>query len=120
MRARAVRRLLVWRFVQGASGGGGIVLARAIAADISSGVAAARLFSLFMTLSSVAPIVAPVLGGLMLASTGSWQPMFYLLAVISLVLAAVSWRCDPGDAAGRAPAPRRAAADRPRIRRAGP
>ena len=55
--------LVVWRFVQGASGGGGIVLARAIAADIASGVAAARLFSLFMTLSSVAPIVAPVIGG---------------------------------------------------------
>ena len=87
--------LIVWRFVQGASGGGGIVLARAIAADIASGVAAARLFSLFMTLSSVAPIVAPVIGGLMLAWTGSWQPMFYLLAVISLLLAAVSWRAMP-------------------------
>ena len=86
---------MVWRFVQGAAGGGGIVLARAIAADIASGVAAARLFSLFMTLSSVAPIVAPVLGGLMLALTGSWQPMFYLLAVISLVLAAVSWKVIP-------------------------
>jgi DHA1 family bicyclomycin/chloramphenicol resistance-like MFS transporter len=49
-----------WRFVQGFSGGGGIVLARAVAADLTSGVAAARLFSLFMTLSSVAPIIAPV------------------------------------------------------------
>src|SRR6476620_11273096 len=84
--------LVVWRFVQGASGGGGIVLARAIASDVTSGVAAARLFSLFMTLSSVAPIVAPVLGGFMLVLTGSWQPMFYLLAIISLLLAAVSWR----------------------------
>ena len=87
--------LVVWRFVQGAAGGGGIVLARAIAADIASGVAAARLFSLFMTLSSVAPIVAPVIGGLMLALTGTWQPMFYLLAVISLVLAGVSWKVIP-------------------------
>ena len=87
--------LVVARFVQGAAGGGGIVLARAIAADVSSGVAAARLFSLFMTLSSVAPIVAPVLGGLMLAWTGRWQPMFYLLAAISLVLAAVSLKVIP-------------------------
>ena len=87
--------LVVWRFVQGAAGGGGIVLARAIAADIAEGVAAARLFSLFMTISSVAPILAPVLGGFMLAWTGSWQPMFYLLAVISLLLAAVSWRAIP-------------------------
>src|SRR6476620_6857617 len=84
--------LTVWRFVQGFAGGGGIVLARAVAADLTSGVAAARLFSLFMTLSSVAPIVAPVLGGVLLAWTGSWPVMFYLLAVISLLLAAVSWR----------------------------
>jgi DHA1 family bicyclomycin/chloramphenicol resistance-like MFS transporter len=87
--------LVLWRFFQGASGGGGIVLARAIASDVASGVAAARLFSLFMTLSSVAPIVAPVLGGFMLLWTGSWQPMFYLLAVVSLLLAAVSWKVIP-------------------------
>ena len=87
--------LMVWRFVQGASGGGGIVLARAIAADMAAGVAAARLFSLFMTLSSVAPIVAPVLGGVLLAATGSWRPMFWLLAAISLVLAAAAWRLIP-------------------------
>jgi MFS family permease len=31
----------------------------------------------------------------MLAVTGSWLPMFYLLAVISLVLAAVSWKVIP-------------------------
>ena len=93
--APTVGLLVIWRFLQGASGGGGIVLARAIAADIASGVAAARLFSLFMTLSSVAPILAPVLGGLMLAWTGSWQPMFYLLGVISLVLAAATWRAIP-------------------------
>ena len=84
--------LALWRFVQGASGGGGIVLARAIAADITSGVAAARLFSLFMTVSSVAPIAAPVLGGALLAATGSWRPMFWLLAVSSLVLAVATWR----------------------------
>ena len=87
--------LIAARFLQGAAGGGGIVLARAIAADIAKSVAAARLFSLFMTVSSVAPIVAPVLGGLLLAWTGTWQPMFYLLAATSLLLAAVSWRVLP-------------------------
>jgi MFS transporter, DHA1 family, multidrug resistance protein len=87
--------LTAWRFLQGASGGGGIVLARAVAADIASGVEAARLFSVFMTLSSVAPIAAPVLGGALLAATGSWRPMFWLLAAISLILAAVTWRTIP-------------------------
>jgi DHA1 family bicyclomycin/chloramphenicol resistance-like MFS transporter len=87
--------LAAWRFLQGASGGGGIVLARAVAADIASGVAAARLFSLFMTLSSVAPIAAPVLGGALLAATGSWRPMFWLLAAMSVVLAAATRRVIP-------------------------
>jgi DHA1 family bicyclomycin/chloramphenicol resistance-like MFS transporter len=76
-----------WRFVQGAAGGGGIVLARAVAADLTSGVTAARLFSFFITLSSVAPIAAPVLGGALLAWTGGWRVMFYVLAGINLLLA---------------------------------
>src|SRR3954452_5660235 len=44
--APSVGWLTAWRFLQGASGGGGIVLARAVAADLTTGVAAARLFSL--------------------------------------------------------------------------
>jgi DHA1 family bicyclomycin/chloramphenicol resistance-like MFS transporter len=48
-----------------------------------------------MTLSSVAPIVAPVLGGALLAATGSWRPMFWLLAVISVALAVASVRAIP-------------------------
>lgn len=93
--APSIGWLVVWRFLQGLAGAGGIVLARAIAADVARGVAAARLFSLFMTVSSVAPILAPVIGGVMLSITGTWQPMFYLLAIISLVLTAVAWRAIP-------------------------
>src|SRR3954469_21977772 len=88
--------LAVWRLVQGFSGGGGIVLARAVAADLTSGVAAARLFSLFMTLSSVAPIIAPVLGGLLLVWTGSWSVMFYVLAGVNAVLGVGCWCVVPG------------------------
>ena len=93
--APSVGWLTLWRFVQGASGGGGIVLARAVAADLTAGVAAARLFSLFMTVSSVAPIAAPVLGGVLLAATGSWRPMFWVLTATSLVLALAALRLLP-------------------------
>lgn len=93
--APTVGWLVAWRFLQGASGAGGIVLARAIAADLTRGVAAARLFSLFMTVSSVAPILAPVIGGVLLSITGSWQQMFHLLAGSSLLLAAAAWRWIP-------------------------
>src|SRR3954451_18487792 len=84
-----------WGVVQGFAGGGGIVLARAVAADLTTGVAAARLFSLFMTLSSVAPIIAPVLGGLLLVWTGSWPAMFHVLAVLNAVLAVAIWLSVP-------------------------
>ncbi len=87
--------LTLWRFVQGFSGGGGIVLARAVAADLTSGVSAARLFSLFMTLSSVAPIIAPVIGGFLLVWTGSWPVMFYLLAAVNAALAVAIWFAVP-------------------------
>ncbi|WP_420121567.1 multidrug effflux MFS transporter, partial [Nakamurella sp.] len=93
--APSIGWLVAWRFLQGAAGAGGIVLARAIAADVARGVAAARLFSLFMTVSSVAPILAPVIGGVLLSLTGSWQPMFYLLAGVCLVLTAVAAKAIP-------------------------
>ena len=48
-----------------------------------------------MTVSSVAPIVAPVLGGGLLVATGSWRPMFWLLAATSAVLALAAWRLIP-------------------------
>ncbi|SFL57711.1 multidrug effflux MFS transporter [Geodermatophilus ruber] len=93
--APTVGALTVWRFVQGFAGGGGIVLARAVAADLTTGVAAARLFSLFMTLSSGAPIIAPVIGGALLAWTGDWRVVFHLLAVLNAVLAVAVWRAIP-------------------------
>jgi DHA1 family bicyclomycin/chloramphenicol resistance-like MFS transporter len=93
--APSVAALTAWRFVQGFAGGGGIVLARAVAADLTSGVAAARLFSLFMTLSSVAPIAAPVAGGALLAWTGDWRVDFHVLAFLNAGLALAIWRTIP-------------------------
>jgi DHA1 family bicyclomycin/chloramphenicol resistance-like MFS transporter len=93
--APSVAALTVWRFVQGFAGGGGIVLARAVASDLTTGVTAARLFSLFMTLSSVAPIIAPVVGGALLAWTGEWRVAFHVLAGLNAVLAVAVWRAIP-------------------------
>src|SRR4051794_13715615 len=93
--APSAAALTTWRFVQGFAGGGGIVLARAVASDLTTGVAAARLFSLFMTLSSVAPIAAPVAGGALLAWTGDWRVNFHVLAVINAGLALAIWRAIP-------------------------
>ena len=79
--------LLVMRFVQGLAGGAGIAIARAIAADVTSGKAAARLFSIFISLTVTATIAAPVIGGLLLAATGTWRSGFVFLFVVDLILA---------------------------------
>jgi len=79
--------LLVMRLIQGLAGGAGIAIARAIAADVTSGKAAARLFSIFISLTVTATIAAPIIGGLLLALTGTWRSGFVFLFVVDLALA---------------------------------
>lgn len=73
-----VTTLLVLRGVQGFAGAAGVVIARAIVADIAEGVEAAKLYSLLGTIISVAPIIAPVMGGL-IAAWAPWQVVFWAL-----------------------------------------
>ena len=83
------------RLIQGIASGACIAIARAIAADVAKGAEAARLFSLFITLAAVGPIVAPVLGAGLLALTGTWRSMFVLLAVLTGILVVAVWLLVP-------------------------
>jgi DHA1 family bicyclomycin/chloramphenicol resistance-like MFS transporter len=83
--APSIAVLVVLRFVQGAAGAAGIVVARAIVRDMHSGAAAARFFSLLMLINGLAPILAPVLGGQVLAVT-SWRGVFAVLTAVGLLL----------------------------------
>lgn len=85
--APSIAVLSAVRFIQGMAGGAGIAIARAIAADLTKGVAAARLFSFFIALSMIAPVVGPIIGGELLTITGTWRAAFIFLGVISTVLA---------------------------------
>ncbi len=58
-----VELLVGLRFVQGLSGAAGIVLARAIAVDLSEGRTAVRALSLIAMVVGLGPIVAPIVGG---------------------------------------------------------
>jgi DHA1 family bicyclomycin/chloramphenicol resistance-like MFS transporter len=78
--------LIALRFVQGLAGAGGIVIARAVVRDMRSGAAASRLFSSLMLVTGLGPILAPVIGGQLLALT-SWEGIFLLLTVLSGLLA---------------------------------
>lgn len=79
--------LLVMRLIQGLAGGAGIAIARAIAADVTSGKAAARLFSIFISLTVTATIAAPIIGGILLAITGTWRSGFVFLFIVDVILA---------------------------------
>jgi DHA1 family bicyclomycin/chloramphenicol resistance-like MFS transporter len=71
--------------VQGCAGAAGIVIARAIVRDLHSGEALARFFSLLMLVNGLAPILAPLFGGLLLRFT-SWRGVFIVLAIIGTLL----------------------------------
>jgi DHA1 family bicyclomycin/chloramphenicol resistance-like MFS transporter len=73
------------RFVQGATGAAGIVIARAIVRDTHDGVALVRFFSMLMLVTGLAPILAPVIGGQVLEVT-TWRGIFVVLAGIGAVL----------------------------------
>ncbi|GAA4016610.1 multidrug effflux MFS transporter [Allokutzneria multivorans] len=80
----------VVRFVQGFAGAAGIVVARAVVRDLYSGAEAARFFSTLMLVFGLAPILAPVIGGELTASTG-WRGVFAALSIFGgLLLLAVA------------------------------
>jgi len=77
---------LAARFIQGFAGACGIVISRAIARDVCKGAELTKFFSILMMVNGLAPILAPVLGGQILAF-GSWRHVFMVLAVIGFVMA---------------------------------
>jgi len=77
--------LVLLRLVQGLSGAAGIVVARSVVRDLTSGAAAARLFSILMLVLGVVPIVAPLAGGGLLRLT-SWRGLFVILAAVDAAI----------------------------------
>ncbi|SDC29154.1 multidrug effflux MFS transporter [Belnapia rosea] len=80
--------LSVWRFVQGLGGCAGMVTARAILRDVTEGTATIRLMSRLMLVVTLAPILAPSIGGLLLG-WGGWRAIFWALVAYGLGLALV-------------------------------
>ncbi len=78
------------RFVQALGGCAGMVLARAIVSDKCNAVESAKVFSQLMLVMGLAPILAPMLGGVLVNGAG-WQAIFLCLTVFSaLCLTAVA------------------------------
>ncbi|MCM3086864.1 Bcr/CflA family efflux MFS transporter [Bhargavaea ginsengi] len=82
--------LIVARFLQGFTAAAGVVLSRAVVRDVFSGREMTKFFSLLMVINAVAPVVAPMLGGAILAiPSASWETIFYALALIGVLIVVI-------------------------------
>ncbi|MCC3268661.1 multidrug effflux MFS transporter [Arthrobacter gengyunqii] len=77
--------LVAARLVQGLCASAGVVIARAMVADLTTGATSARTFSLLMTIGGVAPVVAPTVGGLLAEHLG-WRGVLWVLAGLALLM----------------------------------
>ena len=76
---------IFFRFLQGIAGAGGIVISRSVATDCYSGKELAKAFAMISAVNGLAPILAPVGGGIMLKFT-NWLGIFAFLLFIGIVL----------------------------------
>jgi MFS transporter, DHA1 family, multidrug resistance protein len=77
--------LVVARLLQGLGGAAGMVIGRAVISDLATGRPAARAFSLMMIVGGVAPVVAPLLGGLLTEPIG-WRGLLGIVLGLSVVM----------------------------------
>ena len=70
------------RFIQALGGCAGMVISRAVVSDKCDAVGSAKVFSQLMLVMGLAPILAPMLGGLLVNTTG-WQSIFLALTGFS-------------------------------------
>lgn len=70
------------RFVQALGGCAGMVISRAVVSDKCDAVGSAKVFSQLMLVMGLAPILAPMLGGVLVNLYG-WQSIFIMLTVFS-------------------------------------
>jgi DHA1 family bicyclomycin/chloramphenicol resistance-like MFS transporter len=83
--AHTVHYLWVFRIMQGISAGAGVVVGRAIIRDLYADAAAARLLSLVTMIFSIAPAIAPILGG-WIVTLFDWRAIFLALLAYSTLL----------------------------------
>ncbi|MDA3643140.1 multidrug effflux MFS transporter [Saccharopolyspora indica] len=82
------------RLLQGIAGSAGLVIGRAVISDRFTGARAARQLSALSVIAMTAPVLAPVLGGLILG-VGSWRLVFLALAASGLLLSIAVWAWIP-------------------------
>lgn len=90
--SQSVDNLMIWRFVQALGGCAGAVIGRAMVRDLFDPKDAPRIYASLMLVIGLAPMLAPLAGGWVLAHL-EWHAIFWILAgagILCLVL--LLWR----------------------------
>ena len=90
----SIEMLIVARLFQALGGCGGIVLTRAIVRDIYSGARAGRELSMIAAVMALAPVLAPIAGGVLQTAFG-WRSVFYTLVAAGIAGVAIVWMVLP-------------------------
>ena len=92
--APTIQLLILSRFFQGLGAAATAVIPMAVVRDEYTGPDAAKLLSLAMLALSVSPILAPVMGGLVVQYL-SWRVNFIFLILIAALVMVMVWRMLP-------------------------
>ena len=85
--APSIGLLIAARFLQALGAASGTVVARAVVRDQFGHVDTARILSLMMLIMGLAPILAPLVGGVLLTFIG-WRAIFWVMTTFGLALGA--------------------------------
>ncbi len=86
--------LSIFRAIAAFGASAGMVISRAMVRDLSEGQAAAIMMSRLVLVMGVAPILAPTIGGAILAFA-HWRVIFWLLTLYGVVCIVSAWKVLP-------------------------
>jgi DHA1 family bicyclomycin/chloramphenicol resistance-like MFS transporter len=82
--------LIAARILQGATAGVGVVIGRAVIRDLYEGPRAQKLMSATTMIFSIAPAIAPIIGGWVHVAFG-WRAVFAFMVLIGAIFALSAW-----------------------------
>ena len=88
--APSYEALIAARMLQGATAGVGVVIGRAVVRDLYQGARAQHLMSMTTMIFSIAPAVAPIIGGWAHVAFG-WRAVFAIMVVCGVIFATSAW-----------------------------
>jgi MFS transporter, DHA1 family, multidrug resistance protein len=86
--------LMIFRAVQGATAGVGMIIGRAVIRDLFEGAQAQRLMAHVAAIFTIAPVMGPLMGGWLQVWLG-WRSIFVLMALLAAIVLASCWRSLP-------------------------